>query len=411
MLEGYAHKRDIGFFYGFLRKMQARYFHPNIRTWLLFLQLIRGEDERRQVIVAMYELGLFNHAATRRGIADVMASMDSYAAFKAGRSLKGFLADQKDRYGDGWLAVDAVNGIITELLRFHRPEDPRVEDCKTIVKMHTDAGNKVELNTINIFLRHAASARDWDIGLWAMSLFKEAGCEPDQETYTALMTLCIRSRSPHALGTVYFYGVLNRKLKRSARQMLSQVLLGTHRDDFWKHHRPGIFPKDAIESLEASKITSPRTVMSRVERVILDKWAGYTPAKPLERSLELAFKSGDKPMRHQIVAGKEVVIKPLVLKLRRLDGEPGNIKVRLVGHFNPQTMVQNWVTRELKPRETDQIRASQDVEELQFDDMLSSRKTTPSRQSFLQQSTGTGNESIHMNQKRIFTTNNPLENS
>ncbi|KAF4977174.1 hypothetical protein FZEAL_6282 [Fusarium zealandicum] len=360
MLEGYAHKRDIGFFYGFLRKMQAQYFHPNIRTWLLFLQLIRGEDERRQVIVAMYELGMFNHAATRRGIADVMASLDAYAAFKAGRSLKGFLADQKERYGEGWLAIDGLNGIITELLRFHRPEDPRVKDCKTLVKLHTEAGHRIDLKTINIFLKHAAMARDWNTALWALSLLKDAGSEPSQETYTALMSLSIRTRAPQALGTVYFYGVLHRKLKKEARQMLSKVLLRSHHDAFWNdwQHQPGIFPKDAIADLEESKIPRLWAVMSRVERVILDRWAGYVPIKPLERSLELAYTSNDQPMHHQMRAGKHPQVQDLVVKLRRVDGQEGNINVRLKGRFNPLYMIEDW-PEHLRQRAEEQESAEQ----------------------------------------------------
>ncbi|KAF4466443.1 hypothetical protein FALBO_6684 [Fusarium albosuccineum] len=344
MLEGYAHKRDVRFFYGFLRKMKAQYHRPNIQTWLLFLQLIRGEDERRQVIVAMYELGMFNHAATRRGIADVMASLDAYGAFKAGRSLKGFLADQNERYGEGWLAIDGLNGIITELLRFHRPEDPRIEDCKTLVKLHTDSGHRIDLETIKIFLRHSALTRDWDTALWAMSLFKGSRCEPDQETYTVLMSLCVRTRSPHALGTVYFYGVLNRKLKNASRRMLSKVLLRIHHDPFWKdwQNQPGIFPKEAIPDLVNNPIPRRWVVMSRVERVILDIWAGYVPIKPLEHSLELAYRSNDQPLHYQRQAGKPVKVKGLVVKLRHLSGETGKINVRLVGRFSPVHMVQGW---------------------------------------------------------------------
>ncbi|KAF9774313.1 hypothetical protein IL306_007675 [Fusarium sp. DS 682] len=344
MLEGYTHKRDLGFFYGFLRRMKARYHHPNIRTWLLFLRLIRGEDERRQVIVAMYQLGMFNHATTRRGIADVMASLDAYTAFKSGRSLKGFMADQNERYGEGWLAIDGLNDIVTELLRFHRPEDPRIEDCKKLVDIHNESGRRVELKTINIFLSHAAQSRDWDLALWAMSLFKNAGCEPNQDTYGALISLAVRTRSSHALGTVYFYGVLHRQLKSGSRQLLSQVLLRTHNDPFWKklEHQPGIFPRQAIPDLLENRIPRLWVVVSRVERIILDKWAGYVPVKPLEYALELAYRSNDQPMYFQLRAGKPVQVQDLILKLRRADGQPGKINVRLKGRFDPASMIEDW---------------------------------------------------------------------
>ncbi|KAF4335606.1 hypothetical protein FBEOM_10522 [Fusarium beomiforme] len=344
MLEGYTHKRDLGFFYGFLRRMKARYHHPNIRTWLLFLQLIRGEDERRQVIVAMYQLGMFNHATTRRGIADVMASLDAYTAFKSGRSLNGFMADQNERYGEDWLAIDGLNGIVTELLRFHRPEDPRIEDCKKLVGIHNQSGHRVELKTINIFLTHAAQSRDWDLAFWAMSLFKSAGCEPDQDTYGALISLAVRTRSSHALGTLCFYGVLHRQLKSDTRQFLRQIILRTHKDPFWKRfeHQPAFFPRQAIPDLIRNKIPRLWNVISRVERIILDKWAGYIPDKPLEYALELAYRSNDQPMHSQINAGKPIQVQDLIIKLRRADGEPGKINVRLKGRFDPARMIQDW---------------------------------------------------------------------
>ncbi|KAF4996570.1 hypothetical protein FGRMN_4411 [Fusarium graminum] len=344
MLEGYVHKRDIGFFYGFLRRMRARYYHPNIRTWLLFLRLIKGEDERRQVIVAMYQLGMFNHSATRRGIADAMASIDAYAAFKAGRTLKGFMADQDERYGEGWLAIDGLNNIVTQLLRFHRPEDPRIEDCKTLVRIHIEAGHRIELRTINILLKQAAMNRDWDIALWAMSLFKNASVEPDQETYATLILLAIRTRSPHVLGTVYFYGVLHRKLKMGSRQMLSKVLLRTHGDSFWDDfkHQPGILPWQSIPYLYQHKIPRLWAVMSRVERLILDKWEGYIPIKPLERSVELAYRSNDMPMHFQLRSRQPIRVRDLIVKLRRLDGKSGNINVCLKGRFDPARMIEDW---------------------------------------------------------------------
>ncbi|CAM1500790.1 Fc.00g099520.m01.CDS01 [Cosmosporella sp. VM-42] len=347
MLEGYAHKRDVGFFFRFLRRMEARYYQPNIRTWLLFLQLIKGDDERRQAIVAMYELGMFNHNATRKGIAEVMASQDAYSAFKAGTPLDAFLLDQKERYGSDWCTVEAMNKIITELLRFHRKEDPRIADCKKLIQIRSEAGQRIELSTINLLLSHAANTLHWDIALWAMSLFKPSGCEPDQNTYAALMSLCIKSQSPHALGTVYFYGVLARKLKTASRSMLRKVLLRKHPDPFWKYYQPGIFPKEAVYDLWENKIPSSSAIMSRIERVILEKWDGYIPTKPLARSLEAAFRTNDQPFHQQISSGRQRgEVKVLVLKLKRTNGEEGNINVRLAGTFEPQQMILGWDWRE-----------------------------------------------------------------
>jgi hypothetical protein len=82
--------------------------------------------------------------------------------------------------------------------------------------------------------------------------------------------------------------------------------------------------------------------MSRVERVILDKWAGYVPLKPLEYALGLSYRSNDLPMHSQISAGKPIQVQDLIVKLRRADGQPGKINVRLKGRFDPAHMIEGW---------------------------------------------------------------------
>lgn len=355
MLEGYVAKRDPAFFYGFLRKMEANCFYPNITTWLLFLRLVRGVAERKQIIVAMYELGMLQHAATRRGIANIMASADAYRAFKAGKTLDQFLADQKVRYGKDWLSAGAVNGIMTELLRFDRAQDPRIDDCKRLIEIQTQAGLPIELTTINLILRQASKRAKWKTALWAVSLFKEARREPNADSYTFLIKLAIKAKSPHSLGTIYFYGVLNRKLKMAARTKLSRVLLRLHEDAFWHNweFQPNIFPKDVIPDLLNNKVSNPRLVMSRIERAILDMWEGYTTTQPFAYSLNLAYLCNDLDLHRHIrerKANGESEQQPFLaqqhaIKLRRLDGTGGQVIVRLTGRFNPKSMLEGWAPK------------------------------------------------------------------
>lgn len=365
MLEGYVEKRDAPYFHSFLRKMRASCFQPNVTTWLLFLRLVRGESERKQIVVAMYELGMLKHEAARRGIASAMASLDAYAAFKAGRSLDGFLSDQRERYGKDWMSPVAVRSIITELLRFHRTEDPRLDDCKRLVQMQTEAGLPLDLATVNLFLGHAATRIDWKTALWALSLLKRAALEADANSYTFLTKLAIKAQSPHALGVVYFYGVLERKLRKPARDMLFRVLLRVHPDPFWRSRecQPCIAPKDLVAGLERTKISSLKSVMSHLERAILDRWDAYAPVKPLAHSLDLAYRTNDMALHRaqkkkrgvvqetdqtEAKAGEDKEAQPvqtvdLATKLRRLDGQPGTVTVRLKGRFDPKTMVDGWV--------------------------------------------------------------------
>ncbi|KAI5467156.1 hypothetical protein BGZ63DRAFT_498569 [Mariannaea sp. PMI_226] len=408
MLQGYVDKRDPAFFYSFLRKMEASYFQPNVTTWLLFLRLIKGESERKQIVVAMYELGMLQYAATRRGIADIMAPVDAYAALRAGKTLDGFLADQKERYGKDWLSTGAINGIITELLRFHRDEDPRVEDCKRLIDIQAEAGLQLDIDTINIFLRHAAARRDWKTALWTMSLFKQAQCEPDADSYASLIALAIKTRAPHALGTIYFYGVLNRKLKKASRELLSQILLRIHPDEFWQtpECQPNIFPNDVVSDIQNNKIARPRQVMSHIERAILDKWDGFGPVKPLAYALTVAYQTNDMAFhRHnrnassnEDAAQKRFQMQEIAIKIRRLDGVPGTTHVRLTRRFEPSLMLQEQAQKMDEPvvqepsREeetssdaqshpttsTCEESTTQNLRQQMFGDVLSETKDSPS---------------------------------
>ncbi|KAF7552314.1 hypothetical protein G7046_g7448 [Stylonectria norvegica] len=342
MLAGYVENSDVSFFYRFLSRMESRFFHPDIRTWLLFLQLSKGDDERRQIIVAMYDLGMFNHNATRRGIAQVMASHDSYTALKAGKSLSAFLKDQEERYGKDWCTAETTNSIIIELLRFHRKEASHIDDCKTLVNREIEAGRKIELSTIKTCLAQAVDIQNWPFALYALSLLEEAGYEADQAVYTSLVALSIKAHSMHALTTIYLYGTLNRLLKKEARQNISRVLLQTIPDPFWRRFPPNILPWSMAKDLKATKIRSPKSIMSAMDRTILSRWGDFTAHKTLSSAIRLALSHHDQPFHQQIKSGKIVGIRCLSIKLRRIDGQPGAVLVKPDAHFEPETMIENW---------------------------------------------------------------------
>ncbi|PNY26192.1 Uncharacterized protein TCAP_03873, partial [Tolypocladium capitatum] len=347
MLDGYVAKRDVAFFHKFLQKMEARYFHPNARTWLLFLKLVQRDDERRQIIVAMYELGLFEDPATRRGIAGIMAGYDSYAAFKAGKRLDMFMADQTMRYGEDWFTVGALNRILKEFLHFHGKEHSRFADFQGLIERQSEDGRKVDISTINLIFEHCAAARDWDTALWALSRLPQFECEPDHRTYQLLISLACNARSPNALGVAFFYGVLDRKLRQPARKAMQRVLLGQHPNPFWAETRPKIFSKKMAKALEESKVGSTTTVVPGAEWAILSACDGYKPAKSLAAALDVAFRTMDRPMHQQMKdpgrETKDVQVRDFAVKLEDPAGKRPWMTVHLDARFKPETMVRNWI--------------------------------------------------------------------
>ncbi|PTB68649.1 hypothetical protein BBK36DRAFT_154006 [Trichoderma citrinoviride] len=363
MLEGYVTKRDVAFFHKLLLKMQQRYFQPNARTWLLFLELVEKEMERRQIIVAMYDLGLFKDPATRRGIARIMATHDAYVAFRSGKRLDAFMAEQKSRYGDDWFTTDAMNSILTEFFRFHERSHRRFDDFRGLIEKQSEDGRKVGTDTINLVLEKCLVYKDWDTAVWALTKLHESGCEADHLTYQYVIRLAIRLHLPHALGVAVFYAALEYKLRDVTRVILRRLLLGHAKDAFWLDHRPFIMTKDMGRLLMENKAQGISRVVSRVEWAINTACEGYKPSKPLAKVLDLAQRTRDRPLQLRrafpenfTYEGAHDAKQDMALRMERIQEEEGDekkpVNVFLTWHFDPRTMVKRWdEEKEMKARE------------------------------------------------------------
>ncbi|KAM0524020.1 hypothetical protein ACHAPE_001275 [Trichoderma viride] len=350
MLEGYVTKRDVGFFHWLLRKMEQRYFHPNARTWLLFLELVEKETERRQIIVAMYDLGLFKDPATRRGIARIMAAHDAYVAFKSGKRLPVFMAEQKSRYGDDWFTTDAIKSILTEFFRFHERDNRRYDEFKSLIEMQSEDGRKVGVDTINLVLDKCLFYKDWATAMWALTKLKESGTEADATTYQYIIRLAIRRQLPHSLGVAVFYGALEYKLQYLTRIILRRHLANHVKDTFWLQHKPKMLSKEMGRLLRNNQTRGISRMLSRVEWAINQVCEGYKPAKPLVEMLDLAQRTKDKPLllRHRHpkdfqYEGANTPGDDLAIKMvgSEIEGKKA-MYVHLNWHFDPKTMVKGW---------------------------------------------------------------------
>lgn len=355
MLEGYVTKRDVVFFHKFLLKMESRYFHPNARTWLLFLELVQREDERRQIIVAMYDLGFFEDSATRRGIARIMAAHDAYIAFRGGKKLEVFMAEQTMRYGQDWFTAGTLNCILKEFFRFHGEGNRRFDDFKSLIQRQSEDGRMVDISAINLVLEHAVSTLDWDTAFWALTRLPLYKCEADERTYQLIIRLAVNAKCPSALGVAFFYGVIDRGLRESARKTMRLIFLGLHHNPFWRDIQPKVFSKKMGKELEAIKVLRGSNAVAGAEWAILSKCDGYKPTKSLAAALEVAYRTMDRPMHQQRKDArrehKDFQVGEYIVKLRYRgpDGEPDNMLVRLDGRFRPERMIREWdPTRTIK---------------------------------------------------------------
>ncbi|KAL6789256.1 hypothetical protein J3E68DRAFT_414164 [Trichoderma sp. SZMC 28012] len=359
MLEGYVTKRDVSFFHWLLRKMEQRYFQPNARTWLLFLELVEKEIERRQIIVAMYDLGLFQDPATRRGIARIMATHDAYVAFRSGKRLEAFMAEQKSRYGDDWFTADAMNSILTEFFRFHERDNRRYDEFRSLIEKQSEDGRKIGADTINLVLEKCLAYKDWDTAIWALTKLHESGCEADALTYQYVIRLAIRMQLPHALGVAVFYAALEYKLRDLTRVILRRHLVDHVKDTFWLRHKPKLLSKEMGRLLMHQKAQGMSRVVSRVEWAINHVCKGYKPAKPLVELLDVAQRTKDWPLilRHRYpqsfqYEGADAPTDDLAIRMESEVAGGKSMNVHLNWHFDPKTMVKRWnEEREKKSQE------------------------------------------------------------
>ncbi|KAI9167757.1 hypothetical protein HJFPF1_03891 [Paramyrothecium foliicola] len=343
LLHGYVIKRDAWHFYNVTRMMRTRFFRANAWTWLLLLRLVEKAAERRQIIAAIYEAGLFEDLAMRREIAAVMAPEDAYTAFKAGQSLDAFMKNQEQSYGVEWLTNESRHGLIQELLRFHQPQHDRTEDVKRVFAMRSKDGRPIKLETVNHILGWCGQTRNWPLAIWVLRQAKDMGIETDRRTYDKVIKLALAARSPYALSMAFFYAVVERKLQGSTRLLMRDVFLQRFKHDFWAGREILVGTKDMTRSLSRNRVEDYTEIVDVLEKAILKECDGQEeqPEKPLWYMLDFARRTMDGPLHSRIALGKEDVSKKwaVIMKLR---GPSGKRNLRFAGYYKPAQVLKNW---------------------------------------------------------------------
>lgn len=290
MLRGYVHKRDALYFFRFLKKMRERCYQPNATTWLLFLELVKRDTERRRIIAAMFEHDLFRYPETRRAIADIMADADAHAAFRSGMALDVFLDEQASRYGKEWFSESAFNRIVDEFLRYQgRNQLQTLQDA--IAKMYP-AGQAVPASTWNVVLHHASSCTpgDFESAVWAVESLERNGHELSDSAYAELLVTCVTSEHLEAYSAALTYAIFHRRMRYRARKyanMIAGVRVGS-RAGVWAHRAPHILSKGAAKRLAASPVSHPQHMVAGIEWALLSEYDGYLPVEPLSVVLRTA---------------------------------------------------------------------------------------------------------------------------
>ena len=303
LLESHVARRNPTLFHRELKHMEEAFFSANARTWLLFLELVEQDEARRNIILAMYEKGLFNDGATRRRVAQIMIRTDAYRAFKAGKNMQQFFDEQDKRYGKDWFTRTTLNYILEEFFMHHQTSrDPDFPGFKLLLERPCQDGQALQLSTINIIIKHCAHPESigWNTAFWALRQLHLHNLEPDRETVYYLILLAMRTRCSAVLSVLFWYGTLSRKLHTPSRLTLRSILLRRHPHPFWKAHPPKLLTESLADELAAEPVNSTNQFLGGIERKILPRWEWYTMEQNLADALWVAWQAVDLPMHARL---------------------------------------------------------------------------------------------------------------
>lgn len=297
MLKSYVKNRSTAHFLRVLRRMKDEFYAPNMRTWLHVLNLVEKDEERRRVMVSMYEYGAFRDPTARREIAKIMAPHDLHVALTQGQSLTDFSRAQAERYGKDWFTSATLVRIVDEFLMFYSSEDPRFQELGALFSRPPDDGKLGYLQPLVAMMKAAVRRQDWDLALWALQLKDKLGIQASEEVYDLLVALALRTQTPHALGALLIHGIACEKLTWLAEKKVQQALLGLH--FFWQHVRMTCFNLPMIEEMMERQWLKQRYPILEVRGAVRNDLKGLLPTETIGAVVRWVYKENDVPWREE----------------------------------------------------------------------------------------------------------------
>lgn len=287
MLGGLVAGSDFRGFYKLVSKMKSREFEPNARTWLLFLRLVKKDDERRQIVSSMFERNLLTHQSVRRGVAAVTAPMDAYQAFRAGRSLQDFISEHNERFGNRWYTREALIGILKQYFRYFGHKPISAVEWTYLVDQRFECGERMDTGSMNTVVALCAENNDWVGTIWCIDYMTTHSISLDDKTYMTLLRLCCQTSNYYAFTAIIFHGVHNNCLYYGARTLFKAVTLSKDERNPWRDFNIPLFTKAMAETLDPRNRISQEHLASQVFDLYrqFENSLGLIPAEPLTMSL------------------------------------------------------------------------------------------------------------------------------
>ncbi|KAH8171332.1 pentatricopeptide repeat domain-containing protein [Sarocladium implicatum] len=304
MLGSYVKNRSTAHFLRVLRRMKDEFYAPNMRTWLHVLKLVEKDDDRRRVMVNMYEHGALQDPTARREIAKIMAPHDLHIALKQGQTLQDFSRAQANRYGDDWFTSAALARIVDEFLMFYGPDDARFQELGVLFSRPPDDGKLGYLQPLVAMMQAAQRRHDWEIALWALKLMDKLGLQANEEVYDLLVSLSLRTKAPHALGALLIHGIACEKLTWQAEKKIQQALLGAQ--PFWWHVGVKCFNQGMMEEMRGREWQAQRYPILEVRGAVRNVIKGLNASETVGALVRRVYQESDIPWKEERERGREL---------------------------------------------------------------------------------------------------------
>lgn len=212
--------------------MVQRGYHPNLRTWILFLRMFEAEEVKRYVLQAMNDRNLFNVHGALRMIANEMAPHDAYRAVQLGWDVPTFLEKQDELYDgeEAWVSIDALNKIFHVFGSYSKFAE--IEELLDLIF----SGELVaypDQDTLNTILSHCKLQKKLDLAIRTLQMFEsrygvEGGMmgrvKLDARAWNMLFNLAHWSKKPHVLSVISRYTHLINATTYDMRRRLIELL-------------------------------------------------------------------------------------------------------------------------------------------------------------------------------------------
>lgn len=190
VLQGAASSKDLHNFTFILQKAMQRGFRPDSETWNLLLVAVTSEKVRAVIIQRMWESGIINDWAEKRGVMRLIIQ-NEIASHIDKRGDRGAFLDHLDQhYGVEWLTTSTGNKLLHEYSK--RFVLPATLALLPAMKQRGFAANAVSLNTL---LHHCLLLRQHRNAIKVLEAFHyQFGLWPGKMGHEIMFMMAWRSR-------------------------------------------------------------------------------------------------------------------------------------------------------------------------------------------------------------------------